>query len=283
VPFDVDLGYLGEGIEVATYSRCRQEPRIIGGGSSGLLPSWATGRGCDIYVFDFSERREVKYKQTAGGHASEFLPTAAPGGIAFARVYERRRGRAGKLPYLYVKRRSLRRLPGGPRGKTGLPGPTSLDLSGPRLAFGWDWTPLRRGISASKVLVDVVGGSHRTLESVLGGLTLRTLFSPSIVGREVLWGRTVAIEADRSDFHVHSAASRGALQTAPGPTFLVSTAGVPSRGGIYYLTTQNLSVLSKPPPCSVPSGPLPLGSPHSFPAACTIGQTGTLAFTPVRR
>ena len=49
VPFDVDLGYLGEGAEVATYSRRKLEARLTGGGSNGLLPSYATARGCDMY------------------------------------------------------------------------------------------------------------------------------------------------------------------------------------------------------------------------------------------
>src|SRR4051812_25840639 len=53
VPFDVDLGLLGEGAEVAAYSRCKLEPHLTGGSSAGLLPNYATGRGCDIYLFDF--------------------------------------------------------------------------------------------------------------------------------------------------------------------------------------------------------------------------------------
>lgn len=61
VPFDVDLGYLGEGAEVAAYSRCTLEARLTGGGSNGVLPNYATARGCDIYLFDFDAQRETKY------------------------------------------------------------------------------------------------------------------------------------------------------------------------------------------------------------------------------
>jgi hypothetical protein len=281
VPFDVDLGYLGEGVEVAAYSRCRQEPQIVGGGSGGALPDWATGRGCDIYLFDFEQQREVKYAPTAGGRASEFLPTVSPAGrIAFARVYEHRHGMRGRLPYLYAKRgsHSLRRLRGGPRGRSGLPGPTSLDLSGRRLAFGWDWAPRHRGIAASTVRVDTVDGSHRTLDRIIGGLNVRTLFSPSIVVRDVLWGRTVVPEdrPPRSDFRYHKGSIVTLALTAAAPLVLVSTAGVPARGGIYYITSR-----------SAPSPPVPGGAPgcgssppgqSPYPATCTVGRTGPVAF-----
>ena len=283
VPFDVDLGFLGEGAEVATYSRCKLEARLTGGGSAGLLPNYATARGCDIYLFDFDAQREVKYAPTAGGNASEFLPTASPAGrIAFARVYEHRKGSRGRLPYLYAKRdtHTARRVPGGARGTTGLPGPTSLDLSGPRLAFGWDWRPSGRGIHASDVRVDVVRGSHRTVQSTRGGLVSRSLFSPSIVVRRMLWGRTlVAGTGGRSDFLFDSDSLRGGTRRAQGPNFLVATAGlslsggVPGGGGPYFLTTQI-------PTTSGPAGRAPAcGAPvEAYPAACTVGRTDPLTF-----
>lgn len=277
VPFDVDLGFLGEGAEVATYSRCKLEARLTGGGSAGLLPNYATARGCDIYLFDFAARREVKYAPTAGGNASEFLPTASPAGrIAFARIYERRSGSRGRLPYLYAKRgtHTARRLPGGARGTTGLPGPTSLDLSGPRLAFGWDWRPAGRGTHASDVRVDVVKGSHRTLQSVRGGLVARSLFSPSISLRRVLWGRTlVAGNGGRSDFLYDGDSVRGGTRSAPAPTFLTSTSGLPSTGGTYYLTMQS-------PTTSGPAGRAPAcASPaEAYPAACTITRSDPVTF-----
>jgi hypothetical protein len=282
VPFDVDLGYLGEGREVATYSRCQQEPAITGGGSGGLLPNWATGRGCDIYFFPFDGPHELKHQASTRG-ASEFLPTVSPAGrIAFARVYERRRGIRGRLPYLYAKRgsHSLRRLPGGPRGLTGLPGPTSLDLSGPRLAFGWDWAPRTRGIRASTVRVDVARGSHRTLDTIIGGLIGRTLFSPSIVVRDVLWGRTILNEGSggSSDFRYDPASGRRIL-TAPASPFMVSAAGVPGRGGIYYIATKSPSGsggLGRPPLCgALPPPPLDA---VAVPSTCTVARTGALSF-----
>jgi len=277
VPFDVDLGFLGEGAEVAAYSRCKLEPRLTGGGSAGLLPNYATGRGCDIYLFDFDNQREVKYAPTAGGNASEFLPSASPAGrIAFARVYEHRRGSRGRLPYLYAKRgtHTARRVPGGARGKNGLPGPTSLDLSGPRLAFSWDWRPTGRGIHASDIRVDVVRGSHRTLQSIRGGLISRTLLSPSIVVRNVFWGRTLfAGNGGRSDFLDDSDSLRGRVRSAPAPTFLASTSGFPSPNVIYYMTTQS-------PTSTGPAGRTPAcGAPaEAFPATCTVARTDALTF-----
>ena len=277
VPFDVDLGFLGEGAEVAAYSRCKLEARLTGGGSGGLLPNYATGRGCDIYLFDFEAQREVKYAPTAGGSASEFLPSVSPAGrIAFARVYEHRKGSRGRLPYLYEKRgnHSSRRLPGGARGTTGLPGPTSLDLGGSRLAFTWGYRPTGRRSLAYDVRVDVVRGSHRVLQSVRSATVSRSLMSPSIVLRNVLWGRAlVAGTGGRSDFLDDGDSLRGGTRHAQAPNFLVETSGVPSRGGIYYLTTQSpmpSGPAGKAPACGVPA--------DAYPATCTLARTDTLAF-----
>lgn len=90
-------------------------------------------------------------------------------GLAFARVYERRSGLRGDVPYLYVKKieaqRSSQRLPGASRGRTGLPGPTALDLDDPggnlstidgnRLGFAWEWAT-DAGAVQSEVRIDRV-------------------------------------------------------------------------------------------------------------------------------
>jgi len=77
-------------------------------------------------------RRRGRPARAAGGL---LLPSVANGGLAFARVYERRRGLRGDVPYLYVKKieaqRASQRLPGAIRGRTGLSGPTALDLDDP--------------------------------------------------------------------------------------------------------------------------------------------------------
>ncbi len=102
--------------------------------------------------------------------ASEFLPAVDRRRIVFARVYDNRSGRRGELPYLYVRPlegpgHSLR-LPGGPRGDTGLPGPTSLAIHGRRVAFTWQYRNGSHGIR-SATRVDAFGGQNRSLR--LGG------------------------------------------------------------------------------------------------------------------
>jgi hypothetical protein len=280
VPFDVDDGYLGEGAEVAAYSRCAKEPRLTGGGSAGLLPDYATGRGCDIYLYDFDTQRETKYAPASRSSTSEFLPSAsAANRVAFARVYERRHGRRGKVPYLYAIRNnhSPRRLPGGPRGTTGLPGPTSLDLNGPRLAFAWDSRPSGHGNTESDIRLDIVRGSNRTLQSIRGGLTARTLFTPSISLQQVLWGQTTFAGAGgRSDFVYDADSVRGSRKTVQGPNFLLSAAGLPSFGGTYYVTTQSPTATgpaSQAPACSPPPA-------TAYPATCVVGRTDPLTFGP---
>jgi hypothetical protein len=157
-PFDVDLGLGSNGAIVAAYSRCKTEPPRRDpaiGNIVAQMPDWSRGRGCDLYRFDFATGRERKLASASSPHASEFLPTVWRTRVAFARVYEQRRGKAGDRAYLYT--RSLahagrtRRLPAGARSTLRFcsgrparcrlktePGPTSVDLGGRRLAFGWD-------------------------------------------------------------------------------------------------------------------------------------------------
>jgi hypothetical protein len=165
VPFDVDLGPDTEGRTVATYSRCRKEPPrrapITGNILAIHLYAWSKARGCDIYMFAFDTGAEVRVRYASTRGASEFLPTVWTDRIAFARVFERRRGRAGDRAYLYVRPNSLlqsngprgrsQRVPAGARARGRVcvgrprrcrvivePGPTALDLRTRRLAFGWD-------------------------------------------------------------------------------------------------------------------------------------------------
>ena len=161
VPFDVDVGRNAGNDAVAAYSRCSREPgprERATGNALARLPQWATGRGCDLYVLNLRTNVETRARGASSAGASEFLPSVWRDRIAFARVYERRRGRAGKRAYLYV--RSLRRgginrgLPAGPRSRRRAcafprprtcrrviePGPTAIDLAQRYLAFAWDST-----------------------------------------------------------------------------------------------------------------------------------------------
>lgn len=175
VPFDIDLGPDDDGRIVAAYSRCRIEPTS----SRAALwakpyPAWTTGRGCDIYRYDFTSGQERKISGASTNEASEVLPSIWKGDVAFTRVYERRSGRRGDYPYLYIRELSRNassdRQPGGSRGELGVPGPTRLDLYGRRLAFVWNHaTQLpggdRRGAGVSELRLDTRGGGHRVLSS----------------------------------------------------------------------------------------------------------------------
>jgi hypothetical protein len=288
VPFDVDLGYLGEGEEVAAYSRCKREPNIVGGGSGGLLPDYATGRGCDVYLFDFSAQKESRYAQVSSSRASEFLPSVSPAGrIAFARVYERRHGRRGKLPYLYARRgRSTHRIPGGPRGKTGLPGPTSIDLKGRLLAFGWDFETVGHGIFASEARVATAVGAHELMERETSGLSTRLVITPGLAlgGPGPLggpfWGRVLQPEGGAG---VQAFLSRelrslrtlklGPLDEAPAPPKLVSVAcGLSCSDSLYYETIPEYSLTRDP------AGAPVCGDPAAGPPGCTVAQSVPLQF-----
>ena len=171
VPFDVDLGPDEKGNVVAVYSRCAQEPtgpasaqRIF----SAPYPAYTTGRGWDLYRYDFRLGQEQELSGASTNQASEVLPSIWRDEIAFVRVYEHRAGDRGTYPYLYARplrgdARS-RRQPGGSRGTTGLPGPTSLDLYGRRLSFTWNYTtddsPNR---AITELRLDTVDGRHEVL------------------------------------------------------------------------------------------------------------------------
>jgi hypothetical protein len=156
VPFDVDLGPDARGRTVAVYSRCKHEPSV-GVEAVGNVADYVDARGCDLYAYRFGARHEYRVRVRGASRASEFFPTIWARTIAFARVWEQRKGRAGVYPYLYyapVGGGTPHRTPGGTRGRyvnitiaegdppeyDGGPGPLGLDLRGRILAFVWDST-----------------------------------------------------------------------------------------------------------------------------------------------
>ena len=84
-PFDVDLGDDGHGRLLATYSRCI---KVVG---------LERPRGCDVYRYDVTSRRERRVRGLGNGSASDYLPTASGGQIAFGAV-DRRRPRKAVPP-----------------------------------------------------------------------------------------------------------------------------------------------------------------------------------------
>jgi hypothetical protein len=209
VPFDVDLGLDSGGAAVAAYSRCREEPGLRHpalGTSLTLMPQWSTGRGCDVYALNLGTGVETRVAGVSSAGASEFLPSISRSRIAFARVYERRSGRAGKRAYLFLRALtrggSSRRVPAGPRSRGRLcafrpppcrrviePGPTGLDLSSSALGFGWD-SAGREGFM-SEVYVDRLDARRiarlRVARGSSGDMQHREFMAPHIDGPDLAW------------------------------------------------------------------------------------------------
>jgi hypothetical protein len=190
VPFDVDLGPDERGDPVAAYSRCEREPRLSQRSRPGL-PIAVTGRGCDVFVISLADAAsavETKVRGASTDGASEFLPSVWRGKVAFGRVYEQREGRRGTLPYLYVRslhdEATSQRLPGGPRGQTGRPGPRALDLYGRRLGIVWEHVR-QAGDLRTAIRLDTRGGRPRLVGRV--DSTAETTYSH--VGVDLVHGR----------------------------------------------------------------------------------------------
>jgi hypothetical protein len=213
VPFDVDLGPDAEGETVAAYSRCYRDPprrRPSVGNALTQMPEWSAGRGCDLYQFNFATGRETRIAAANSPSASEFLPAVWKTRVAFARVYERRRGRLGDRAYLYTRAVTgvgrSRRVPAGNRSTarfcSGRPvrcrytveaGPTALDVAGRRLAFGRDSAEDVGPTSA--VYLDTIGDRRtrrQTLSSLASGeIQAQELIQPAVDAGRVTWARVL--------------------------------------------------------------------------------------------
>ena len=229
VPFDVDLGPGPNGELTAAYSRCRTEPRTER--FDAMTLPW-TGRGCDLYRYDTATRRETKVAGASTSASSEFLPSFWGGEIAFARVYEQRAGRDGRLPYLYVRNLEsgrTTRLPGGPRGIDDGPGPRAIDHYGPRVAFVWDSHPDRRHY-LSELRLDFQGGGHDIPDSATSTNGAARELSPSFDEGVLSWVRRDAPAPLPASVVVRYELRGGAarLYSSPDPT----TAYINTRAGV---------------------------------------------------
>lgn len=249
VPFDIDLGPDRRGRTVAVYSRCNREP--VGDFAQGLPPDRSTGRGCDIYRFDFATKKETRVEGVSSPGASEHLPTIWGRRIAFARIHERRRGIAGRLPHLYVHDLDsgrTRRLPGGTRGVysevVGGPGPGALDLQGQRLAVGWEYTTYdcpgvaKRDLElrAAEILLISLGGKRNRISRSCFGASFSSheligVFSPALSGSWLFYGDRRADGMHYVRYRLRS----GLLQEAPANPYLRSVAA--DRSGLYISRT----------------------------------------------
>jgi hypothetical protein len=307
VPFDVDLGPDASGETVAAYSRCSKDPpardpRI--GNAIAHMPDWARGRGCDLYRFDFATGRETRIATANSPGASEFLPSVWKATVAFARVYERKRGLKGERAYLYARpiagagrsrrliagsRSDLRFCTGKPRRceRVVEPGPTSLDLFGRRFAFAWD--SAATGFPTSSVYLETLR-THRTERRRLdrkdsGDIQGAELLSPQF-DREarVVWGRALFGDTTLSEAHRFriSTGTRDAarLQPIPGEAVIRTVLATAVDGvDVLYLGSAR----------TVPGEPCTPQTPCAFDPGCGDAQpcelrrAGPLVFAPPPR
>ena len=231
VAFDVDLGPDAHGHTVAVYSRCRREqsPGAVG-----------TSRGCDLYLYDFISRHETRIRSTSTPGGSEFLPTIWGSRIAFARNWEQRKGRAGRVSYIYTRPLTRRgrstRLAGGPFGEGG-PGPTSLDLRGKRLAMTWGWFVKHGREQWSRVQLDTIGGPTKRVAQAVSINTIgATLLSASLASDGVYWvarGDTALKAPELVDSFRRYDLRGGAITAAAAPSGVASAAR--DSGRVFYL------------------------------------------------
>jgi hypothetical protein len=279
VPFDVDLGPDRNGNAIAAYSRCRREPVRSDPAISNAIvqmPNWSSGRGCDLYRFDFATGRETRIASADTRGASEFLPSVWRTRVAFARVYERRAGRAGDRAYLYV--RSLagagraRRVPAGSRSTLRFcsrnprrcrlklePGPTALDLAGRRLAFGWD-SGGEIGPTSATYLATLGSASVRkkllSRESS-GDIQGSEIVSPVVAAGQVVWMLTLFGDETANRSRRYGIAS-GETTEAP----------IPPPPGDIYLRPALASTVDGESVVYLASGLAPLGEPCTVESRC---------------
>lgn len=289
VPFDVDVGRNPGNHPVAAYSRCRKEPGRRDprtGNALTQMPQWSTGRGCDVYMLNLLTNVEIRVRGASSTSTSEFLPTVWGTRIAFARVYERRRGVAGQRAYLYYrslkpKRRGVsRRIPAGNRGRlrfcTGRPsrcrrlvepGPTALDLIGRFLAFGWDSTATDG--PTSTVYLEKLRASRvvrrRIAQGASGEIQGEELLGPQFDGGgRIVWIRSLFGDSTRSQVERYRVPS-GTRDSAP----LQPVAGQPF---VYTVIASAVDTAKQiePDPLYLASGLLPLGEPCTVVTPCLV-------------
>ena len=287
VPFDVDVGRNPGNNPVAAYSRCRREPTRRDprtGSALTQMPQWSTGRGCDVYMLNLITNVEIRVGGASSSRASEFLPAIWGSRIAFARVYERRRGLAGRRAYLnyhsLTRGGVSRRVPAGNRGRmrfcTGRPtrctrlvepGPTTIDLVARSLTFGWDSTSAESPTSAIYLRTLRAGriSQRRIARAVSGEIQAEEMLAPQFDGEgRIVWIRSLFGDSTRSEvarYRIRSANRESApLQPVAGEPYIhsVIAGAVDTRKQI----APDLLYLA--------SGLLPLGEPCTAQTPCLV-------------
>jgi hypothetical protein len=220
------------------------------------MPEWSAARGCNLHQFSFTTGRETRIAGANAPDASQFLPTVWKTRVSFARVYERRRGRLGDRAYLYVRgvagAEPSRQVPAGNRSRlrscsgrpvrcryTVEPGPTSLDLAGRRLAFGWDTADSNGPVSS--VYLDTIG-TRRTRRQTLsslgsGEIQAQELIGPTIDADRVTWARVLFGDSTenglRSYSMVNGARERATVPPPGTSAFLQPVLAYTTNGGTH--------------------------------------------------
>jgi hypothetical protein len=255
-------------------------------------------------MFNLRTNVEIRIGGASSRRASEFLPTVWRSRIIFARVYERRRGLAGKRTYLYL--RSLtrggisRRLQAGPRGRGRFcsgtpsrcrllvePGPTTLDLTGRFLAFGWDSTSEDGPTSA--VYLEKLRASRIARRTIArggsGDIQAHELVGPQIDGRgRIVWIESLYGDSTRSEVHRYTIQnanrSSASLQPVTGEPFVRTVIGSAVDGTMpLYLASGLLPVgelCTSQSPCFVGPG-------CSDVQPCELKRATALRFSPPKR
>ena len=212
VPFDVDLGRTPRARRSRRTRAAIATRRRAGHRSATPLPRCRNGRprGAATCISSISRpgARPASRARTRRTRPSSCRRCATR--VAFARVYERRRGRLGDRAYLYIRgvtgADASRQVPAGNRSRlqtcSGRPvrclysvelGPTSLDLAGRRLAFGWDTADTNGPLSS--VYLDTLGERRtrcQTLSSLGSGeIQAQELIGPTIDAGRVTWARVL--------------------------------------------------------------------------------------------
>jgi hypothetical protein len=281
VPFDVDVGRNAGNQTVAAYSRCRRDPAPRDprtGNALAQMPQWSTGRGCDVYMLNLQTNVEIRLGGASSSRASEFLPAVWRGRIAFARVYQRRRGAAGERAYLYfhslTRGGSSRRLIAGSRARdrycTGKParcrrliepGPTAIDLSGRYMTFGWDSTS---GGPTSAIYFEKLRAGHITRREASrtgsGEIQAQELLPAGIDSEaHIVWIRSLFGDSTGSEvkryYVLNGNRDLARLQPVPGQPFVYTVLA----GGVDGTT-----------PLYLASGRAPIGEPCTAQAPCLV-------------
>jgi hypothetical protein len=225
--FDVDIGRDAAGRVVAAYSRCKTEPTDAY--SQTVLPTYATGRGCRLYLYDFRSRRERRLDIPGARGASVYLPAVAGQRVVFGR----RDNRPGHhSPALYVADLDTRALRPLHQGR--MPGPTGVDIDGARIAYTWDTfvsrctreePPDPYGLMRSEVWIAPVDAAAERVDKACWGDPTGFFFNPWLDGGALFYALRLNTrdEPNAYRYRRYSPDDRGFAE-APAPGFLVSSA-----------------------------------------------------------